>query len=228
MKVIEEDLDGDNFFGPQIVMSNKILDRIVDLAHYFKITTPTSLLQQTGWCYSLDYGGEIIAIIKARIPFPTPQPPATTRPVEPHTGQVLGTTSSAVNTITAKVPASAGTLEGESSTTGKRRATRKCRACGSTLHIGMYSASILFYLTYFCIVTGLPASNKHCPNYVAKPRRSKAKLNNSNSENNLVAEPHQLVQEGQSKKSSASVSKLPVSSSLTRFCSCISAIPAAS
>ncbi|KIJ08905.1 hypothetical protein PAXINDRAFT_17987 [Paxillus involutus ATCC 200175] len=77
MKMIEEDLDGDDFFGPQIIMSNKILHRIIDLAHYFKLTTPTSLLEQTGWCYSMDYGPEIIQLIKAKIPFPVPQPSTT-------------------------------------------------------------------------------------------------------------------------------------------------------
>ncbi|KIK76230.1 hypothetical protein PAXRUDRAFT_85865, partial [Paxillus rubicundulus Ve08.2h10] len=77
MKMIEEDLDGDDFFGPQIIMSNKILHCIIDLAHYLKLTTPTSLLEQTGWCYSMDYGPEIIQLIKAKIPFPVPQPSTT-------------------------------------------------------------------------------------------------------------------------------------------------------
>ncbi|KIK77049.1 hypothetical protein PAXRUDRAFT_83870, partial [Paxillus rubicundulus Ve08.2h10] len=70
MKMIEEDLDGNDFFGPQIIMSNKILHCIIDLTHYFKLTTPTSLLEQTGWCYSMDHGPEIIQLIRAWIPVP--------------------------------------------------------------------------------------------------------------------------------------------------------------
>ncbi|KIK97971.1 hypothetical protein PAXRUDRAFT_119029, partial [Paxillus rubicundulus Ve08.2h10] len=49
--------------GPQIIMANKILDRIVDLAHHLKLTTTNSLMQQTNWCYSMDYGPEVIQII---------------------------------------------------------------------------------------------------------------------------------------------------------------------
>ncbi|KIK81639.1 hypothetical protein PAXRUDRAFT_155602 [Paxillus rubicundulus Ve08.2h10] len=70
MKMIEEDLDGNDLFGPQIIMSNKILHRIIDLIHYFKLTKPTSLLEQTVWCYSMDYGLEIIQLIKVLILFP--------------------------------------------------------------------------------------------------------------------------------------------------------------
>ncbi|KIK74188.1 hypothetical protein PAXRUDRAFT_176446, partial [Paxillus rubicundulus Ve08.2h10] len=68
-----------DFFGPQIIMSNKILYCIIDLTHYFKLMTTTSLLEQTGWCYSMDYGPEIIQLIKAKVLFLVPQPlPSTT------------------------------------------------------------------------------------------------------------------------------------------------------
>ncbi|KAG2335653.1 P-loop containing nucleoside triphosphate hydrolase protein, partial [Suillus weaverae] len=71
-KMVEEDLDGDVFFGPQLIMSNKTLNRIIDLAHYAKLTSPASLLEQTSWCYSLDYGPQIIDLIKSFFPPPPP------------------------------------------------------------------------------------------------------------------------------------------------------------
>ncbi|KAG2109987.1 uncharacterized protein F5147DRAFT_772828 [Suillus discolor] len=75
-KIIEEDLDADDFFGPQMIMSNKILNSIVDLAHYHKILSTTSLFQQTSWCYSSKYRQSILDIILTCIPLPIVKPPA--------------------------------------------------------------------------------------------------------------------------------------------------------
>ena len=68
LQMIEEDLDGDAFFGPQIVMSNGVLNHIIDLAHAHKIPDVTSLFAQTNWVYSDSYGQKIVDIIQVTIP----------------------------------------------------------------------------------------------------------------------------------------------------------------
>jgi len=133
VKMVEEDLDGDTFFGPQLIMSNKILDRIIDLAHYAKLTTPASILEQTGWCYSLDYGSQIIELIQAYFPPPPevlPPPPAVLSP-----STTINQTNSGISTV-ATLPGNAESLPAaEGANRNSKRAARKCRACGSNLHI---------------------------------------------------------------------------------------------
>ncbi|KIL00960.1 hypothetical protein PAXRUDRAFT_79318, partial [Paxillus rubicundulus Ve08.2h10] len=76
LQMVEEDLKGDNFFGLQIIMSNGVLNCIIDLAHGQKISDVTSLLAQTDWVYSELYGPKILDIIQATIPTPSlAQPP---------------------------------------------------------------------------------------------------------------------------------------------------------
>ncbi|KAG2134983.1 P-loop containing nucleoside triphosphate hydrolase protein, partial [Suillus cothurnatus] len=123
LKMIEEDLDADDFFGPQMIMSNRILSRIVDLAHYHKITSTTSLFEQAAWCYSSEYGQSILDVIYTCIPLPVVEPPAPPAAIVP---PVLISSS-----LTNQQP-SAGT----SSATVLSKRSRKCRACGSPNHIG--------------------------------------------------------------------------------------------
>jgi hypothetical protein len=119
-KMIEEDLDGDIFFGPQLIMTNKILNHVIDLTHYAKLSTPTSLLEKTGWCYSLDYGTQVIEIIQSYFPPPPPPPiPAVFTPLT-----VLGpsTTINQLNTAISILGAAALTMNhvADGSTTGKQ------------------------------------------------------------------------------------------------------------
>ncbi|KAF8835722.1 hypothetical protein BDN67DRAFT_912477, partial [Paxillus ammoniavirescens] len=157
MKMIEEDLDGDDFFGPQIIMSNKILHCIIDLAHYFKLTTPTSLLKQMGWCYSMDYGPEIIQLIKVKIPFPVSQPSTTITHTE--ADQAVGQPGPSI-LATSNVPninlttsnstdscASVAPLDNGAVLTVVNCVARKCKACGSTLHIGKPALLVFILLT---------------------------------------------------------------------------------
>jgi hypothetical protein len=130
-KVLEEDLDGDDFFSPQIIMSNKILDRIIDLAHYSKIITTTMLFEQTHWCYADLYGPEILKIIKTCIPLPRPPSP---KPVVLVSVSVLGSSSLVNQHSLAPNPQpieAAGSVDGPSA-----KQPRKCSACGNHDHIG--------------------------------------------------------------------------------------------
>ncbi|KAG2029679.1 hypothetical protein BDR03DRAFT_1018079 [Suillus americanus] len=142
-KIIKEDLDADDFFGPQMIMSNKILNRIVDLAHYHKILSTASLFEQTSWCYSSEYGQSILDIILTCIPLPIVQPPA---PPTVIISLPLGLSSS-----TNQQPSTSTSATNVIMFASKR--SRKCHACGSADHI---------------------ASNKLCPRYIAKPRKSRS------------------------------------------------------
>ncbi|KAG1906350.1 uncharacterized protein F5891DRAFT_1182598 [Suillus fuscotomentosus] len=87
-QMVEEGLDSDVFFGPQVIMSNKTLDWIVELAYGLKLPDVTSLCQQTDWCHVNEYDTKIIDIVLACIPtHPTPA-------LAPSTQQNLSTPSS--------------------------------------------------------------------------------------------------------------------------------------
>ncbi|KAH7919783.1 P-loop containing nucleoside triphosphate hydrolase protein, partial [Leucogyrophana mollusca] len=73
LQMVEEDLVDGDFFGSQIIMSNDILDRIVDLAHAEKIADVVSLSEQTRWIYAEKYGPTIVKIVLTSIPSP-PEP----------------------------------------------------------------------------------------------------------------------------------------------------------
>ncbi|KAG2126361.1 uncharacterized protein EDB93DRAFT_1073207, partial [Suillus bovinus] len=80
LQMVEEGLDSDVFFGPQVILLNKTLDQIGDLAYALKLPDTTSLCQQTDWCYANEYGTKIIDIVLACIPaHPTPALAPSTR-----------------------------------------------------------------------------------------------------------------------------------------------------
>lgn len=145
-KVLEEDLDGDNFFGPQIIMSNKILDRIIDLAHYSKIISTTALFEQTHWCYADLYGPEILKIIKTCIPLPCPPSP---KPVASVSVPVLGSSSIVNQHSLAPNPQSIEAAGSVDVPSVKR--PRKCSACGNFGHIGkcLFNATVVSNMKSF-------------------------------------------------------------------------------
>lgn len=55
---------GKDFFGPQFVMSERILQRIIELAHESKLTNATVFVEQVQWCDSQIYADEILEIIQ--------------------------------------------------------------------------------------------------------------------------------------------------------------------
>ena len=83
-----------SFLTPQCIMSTKLLDRVVDLAHYQKITNITSLHEQVTWGYLDTHGTIILRLINQFYPPPTnPSPlnplslnssPFTTAPLQSH------------------------------------------------------------------------------------------------------------------------------------------------
>jgi hypothetical protein len=71
---MEQEFSGDDFFGPQLLLSDEILNRIVDLAHKNKLTDIQSLHEQTDWRHSSKYGAVIIEMVKSCAPPPPPPP----------------------------------------------------------------------------------------------------------------------------------------------------------
>ena len=46
---MEWEFSGDDFFGPQLLLSDEILNQIISLAHKNKLTDIQSLHEQTDW-----------------------------------------------------------------------------------------------------------------------------------------------------------------------------------
>ncbi|KAF9234054.1 hypothetical protein BU15DRAFT_8658, partial [Melanogaster broomeanus] len=62
-----------NDHGPSLLMTNALLDRIIDCAHHHKIHTIQDLKKETSWTNSKKYGEEVVAIIRQHAaPLPSP------------------------------------------------------------------------------------------------------------------------------------------------------------
>jgi len=62
------------FLTPQCIMSTKLLDRIVDLAHNQKITNITTLREQVTWGYLDTHSTVILQLVKQFCPPTDPSP----------------------------------------------------------------------------------------------------------------------------------------------------------
>ncbi|KAJ6570683.1 P-loop containing nucleoside triphosphate hydrolase protein [Mycena sp. CBHHK59/15] len=58
--------------GPGLVMSNEVLQRIVDCAHVYKIQSIEQLARETRWAGATEFGFEVVALINEHRPVPTP------------------------------------------------------------------------------------------------------------------------------------------------------------
>lgn len=54
---------GEDFYGDSLIMSERVLRRIVDLAHASKITNTTTFVEQVQWCYARKYAEEILELV---------------------------------------------------------------------------------------------------------------------------------------------------------------------
>lgn len=66
-------------FGPSLIMTARILDRIVDCVHYNKISSVQDLARETRWDEISCYGDEVLALIQSIHP---PAPTSTTQSSE--------------------------------------------------------------------------------------------------------------------------------------------------
>ena len=61
-------------YGPILIMSDQLLERIVDLVHASKIKDATYLKNETLWTKSDKYAPEILTLIAQHAPLPPPPP----------------------------------------------------------------------------------------------------------------------------------------------------------
>ena len=126
---------GDDMFGSQLIMTDEILERILDLAHFGQIDTLVTLQTQVSWRYCNRWGLQILDIVKTHFPFvveavETPREPL--QPVEnlpgPSTGNIPPSTTSSAR--------AASSATSNSRNKPRTRGPYRCGSCGSLTHIG--------------------------------------------------------------------------------------------
>ncbi|PPQ76589.1 hypothetical protein CVT26_012794 [Gymnopilus dilepis] len=105
-----EGLGGDVIFGPQLILSDEILDRIVQLGHKQKLPDVDALADQTSWRYTRQYGQDVLSVVHSFYP-----PPTSTLPDPPINNDIH--------------------LSSNSDASRRIRAPAKCTACGNLGHI---------------------------------------------------------------------------------------------
>jgi hypothetical protein len=126
---------GDDMFGAQFIMTDEILERIVDMAHFGKLTDLVTFQSQVNWRYCDRWGTQILGIVTVHFPPVATPPRDSLRPVDnlpgPSTGRQSLTTSG-----------STGATNMASGSKPRARRQSRCGSCGSTSHIGK---GVLFY-----------------------------------------------------------------------------------
>lgn len=140
-QLVKEGFDEDDFFGPQYLMADDILNRIVDLAHHSQLPTVQVLLEQTEWANSTKYGADVLKIVhKYTIPAPSP---LTTQPLNRTVAPSVSTSAKGPLQM-ASGPHRPEVLRPEAQKK-ENKGGKKCRKCGATDHIG---TSILTALSF--------------------------------------------------------------------------------
>lgn len=83
-KLADETLSHESFLAPQILLSTKLLDCIIDLAHHHKILNFNSLRDQISWAFLDSHGSKIVDLVHKFFPPPSSSP-FTTAPLQPRT-----------------------------------------------------------------------------------------------------------------------------------------------
>ena len=66
--------------GPSLILSNEILQRIIDAAHAGRIATVGDIKREVKWSRVDEFGEDVVRIVLAH-PTPLPAPPRTSTPV---------------------------------------------------------------------------------------------------------------------------------------------------
>lgn len=109
------------FLTPQSLMSTKLVDRIVDLAHDQYLTSVEKLRDQVVWCFLDTHGSCIIDLVRQFCP---PPPPPTSSPF------------TTVPLQSARATMNASTSGAGASTAPKKK--RKCGECGVEGHYSKF------------------------------------------------------------------------------------------
>jgi hypothetical protein len=129
---MEIEFSSDDFFGPQLLLSDEIMNRIVSLACKKKLTDIQSLNEQTDWRHASKYGSAIIEMVKSCAP-PPPSPPLPSVPLlsSAPSSSLLQPTLQGVSNLLPQV-----TQQAQDQVPKK---IYRCAACGEEGHICMYS-----------------------------------------------------------------------------------------
>ena len=126
-KEIYGDLD---FYGADMFLHFSLIDRIVELAHVFKLNSVKDLVDQTRWDLAEEYGAEVITLVKECVPKLALPSPFTTAPLVPRNDHHTVISSRTVAT-----------------NTSRPRAPPTCSVCGRVGH-----RSELFYVFTFLVL----------------------------------------------------------------------------
>ncbi|KAJ7800013.1 hypothetical protein B0H13DRAFT_2390679 [Mycena leptocephala] len=110
--------------GPGVVMSNEVLQRIVDCAHWHKIDSTEQLERETRWAGVPDFGAKVVALINEHCPKPAV-------PAEPDSTPFAVRDDNGINI----------------SAPGKLVKSRKCSKCNAPDHIGNVHSIPIISLT---------------------------------------------------------------------------------
>jgi hypothetical protein len=124
---MECEFPGDNFFGPQLLLSDEILNQIVHLAHYRKLPDVQALHKQTDWRHAEKYGSVIIKMVKSCAPLPPPPPPP-----------LLPTASSSSPCLALQGVSNSHLQISQHTSSLAPKKSRHCAMCGAEGHIGTY------------------------------------------------------------------------------------------
>lgn len=138
--------------GPGLIMSDEVLTRIVDCAHWGRIHSGESLAKETKWTRVDEYGEAILKLVRDHA---RPAPPlASAFVVTPLGARVVATNTNATASTTRTVR------------------QYKCGTCGSTEHIGVW-LSVQVRLQ----ADQLSASNSSCPKFAERRRKGQPNEN---------------------------------------------------
>lgn len=113
--VLEYGRGGMDDFGPGVVMTDEVLERIEDCAHHAKIHTVDDLQRECKWSGALEYGTALLKLLHSVRPIPEERPLLSTQPLAPRQPPL---------------PSAVGTGGGTATTTRSVR----CSACGKAGH----------------------------------------------------------------------------------------------
>lgn len=166
---LEGTIGDDEMFGPQLIMTDDVLERLVGLARSGKVSDLSSIQTQVNWRYIDLWGTEILDIIKSYFPVIEPSP------VLQALDNMPGPSTANRPTI---APSDAPSIQPGSRDPKPR--TRRCSACGSAGHIGTsYQMNSITD-----VYNRFTASNRICPNH----RTRTGAVQNTNENVFLVSE----------------------------------------
>lgn len=132
---------GDEMYGSQLIMTDDILERIVELPHFSQLGDLASMKAQVNWRYNDQWGAQILEITSKfsspSIDSPNQSVPPSHRPMLQPTGTENIPGSSVLHQFP-DAQTSAFTPAANPNPKPRARNRYKCSTCGSPTHIGTF------------------------------------------------------------------------------------------